>query len=56
MRWVWGDLDKLLIEMRDHEEPMGAEKYDRLTKEMKIIPIVGIQWTTATSMCPTSST
>ena len=38
VRSMWGDLDKLLIEMRDHEEPMGAEKYDRLITEMKIIP------------------
>ena len=35
---MWGDLDKLLVEMRDHEEPMDEKKYAKLLEEMNILP------------------
>ena len=38
VRSVWGDLDKLLFEMRDHEEPMDEKEYVKLLEEMHIIP------------------
>ena len=38
VRSVWGDLDKLLVEMRDHEEPMDEKKYVKLLEEMNVIP------------------
>ena len=38
VRSVWGDLDKLLVEMRDHDEPMDEAKYDELLKKINVIP------------------
>jgi hypothetical protein len=38
VRSVWGDLDKLLVEMRDYPEPLDVYKYDEQLKAMHIIP------------------
>jgi hypothetical protein len=38
VRFVWGDLDKVLVEMRDYKEPMDESKYVENLKEMKVIP------------------
>ena len=38
VRSVWGDLDELLVEMRDYTEPMDESKYTEQLKELHIIP------------------
>ena len=38
VRSVWGDLDKVLVEMRDYAEPMDESKYVENLRAMKIIP------------------
>ena len=38
VRSVWGDLDKLLVEMRNYAEPMDEGKYVENLRVMKIIP------------------
>ena len=56
VRSVWGDLDKLLVEMRDHEEPMDGRKYAKLLEEKSVMPERGTHWAEATSTRPTNST
>ena len=38
VRSVWGVLDKLLVEMRDHDEPRDEHKYGELLESMHVIP------------------